>query len=40
MSSELYTIEAKAEGTPGQPAMLGPMMQSLLEDWFHLKLHR
>jgi uncharacterized protein (TIGR03435 family) len=39
-SSDLYTIEAKAEGTPGQPAMLGPMMQSLLEDRFHLKLHR
>lgn len=37
--SDLYTIEAKAEGTPGQPAMLGPMMQSLLEDRFHLKLH-
>jgi uncharacterized protein (TIGR03435 family) len=40
ISSDLYTIDAKAEGTPGQPAMLGPMMQSLLEDRFHLKLHR
>lgn len=40
ISSDLYTIEATAEGTPGQPAMLGPMMQSLLEDRFHLKLHR
>jgi len=40
VSSDYYTIEAKAEGTPGQPAMLGPMMQSLLEDRFHLKLHR
>jgi uncharacterized protein (TIGR03435 family) len=40
ISSDLYSIEAKAEGTPGQPAMLGPMMQSLLEDRFHLKLHR
>jgi hypothetical protein len=40
ISSDLYTIEAVAEGTPGQPAMLGPMMQSLLEDRFHLKLHR
>ena len=39
ISSDLYTIEAKAEGTSGQPAMLGPMMQSLLEDRFHLKLH-
>ena len=40
ISSDLYTIDAKAEGAPGQPAMLGPMMQSLLEDRFHLKLHR
>ena len=40
ISSDLYSIEAKAEGTPGQPAMLGPMMQALLEDRFHLKLHR
>ena len=40
VSSDLYKIDAKAEGAPGQPAMLGPMMQSLLEDRFHLKLHR
>ena len=40
ITSDLYTIDAKAEGAPGQPAMLGPMMQSLLEDRFHLKLHR
>jgi len=40
ISSDLYTIEAMAEGSPGQPVMLGPMMQSLLEDRFHLKLHR
>jgi uncharacterized protein (TIGR03435 family) len=40
ISSDLYTIEAKAEGAPGQAMMLGPMMQSLLEDRFHLKLHR
>jgi uncharacterized protein (TIGR03435 family) len=40
ISSNLYTVDAKAEGAPGQPAMLGPMMQSLLEDRFHLKLHR
>ena len=40
ISSDLYTIDAKAEGAPGQPWMLGPMMQSLLEDRFHLKLHR
>jgi len=40
LSTDLYTIEAAADGTPGQPAMLGPMMQSMLEDRFHLKLHR
>jgi uncharacterized protein (TIGR03435 family) len=37
--SDLYTIEAKAEGTPSPGTMLGPMMQALLEDRFHLKLH-
>jgi uncharacterized protein (TIGR03435 family) len=40
ISSDRYTIEARAEGTPGQPMMLGPMMQSLLEDRFRLKIHR
>lgn len=40
LSSDLYSIEATAEGAPGQPAMLGPMMQSLLEERFKLKLHR
>ena len=40
LSSERYTVEARADGTPGQPIMLGPMMQSLFEDRFHLKLHR
>ena len=40
VSSDLFTIEATAEGAPGQPMMLGPMMQSLLEERFHLKLHR
>ncbi len=40
ISSDHYTIEATAEGTPGQAMMLGPMMESLLEDRFQLKLHR
>jgi uncharacterized protein (TIGR03435 family) len=40
ISSDLYTIDAKAEGAPGQPAMLGPMMQALLEERFLLKLHK
>jgi uncharacterized protein (TIGR03435 family) len=37
--TDLYTIEAKAEGTPNPGTMLGSMMQALLEDRFHLKLH-
>jgi uncharacterized protein (TIGR03435 family) len=38
-NSENYTIEAKAEGSPGQFMMRGPMLQSLLEDRFALKIH-
>jgi uncharacterized protein (TIGR03435 family) len=38
-SSERYTVEAKAEGSPGQMMMLGPMLQSLLENRFALKIH-
>jgi uncharacterized protein (TIGR03435 family) len=34
-----YQIEAKAEGTPGQYVMHGPMLQALLEDRFALKIH-
>jgi uncharacterized protein (TIGR03435 family) len=37
--SERYTIEAKAEGTPGQHMMLGPMLQTILADRFRLKVH-
>ena len=37
-NSELYTIEAKAEGTPGQDMMHGPMLQALLESRFALKI--
>jgi len=37
--SERYTIEAKAQGSPGQPMMRGPMLQTLLEDRFRLKVH-
>ena len=39
-SSERYTIEAKAQGSPGQTMMWGPMMQALLADRFHLKVHK
>jgi len=40
LESDLYTIEAKAEGTPTEETMQGPMLQSLLEDRFQLKTHR
>ncbi len=38
--SELFQITAKAEGAPGRDTMTGPMMQSLLEYRFKLKIHR
>ena len=37
--SERYTIEAKAQGTPGVGIMRGPMLRTLLEDRFALKVH-
>jgi bla regulator protein BlaR1 len=39
VTSDLYTIDAKAEGLASRPAMFGPMLQSLLADRFGLKLH-
>jgi uncharacterized protein (TIGR03435 family) len=39
VSSDLYTVEAKAEGNSNKPTMFGPMLQSLLDDRFGLKLH-
>ncbi|SPE36847.1 putative Antirepressor regulating drug resistance protein [Candidatus Sulfopaludibacter sp. SbA3] len=38
--SASYDINARAEGNPTVPMMLGPMMQKLLEDRFQLKIHR
>ncbi|MBI1790189.1 MAG: TIGR03435 family protein [Acidobacteria bacterium] len=38
--SELYNINAKAEGIPNEQVMQGPMLQALLEDRFKLKIHR
>jgi bla regulator protein BlaR1 len=38
--SELYDINAKAEGNPNAEMMQGPMLQALLEDRFQLKIHR
>jgi len=40
ITSERYTIEAKAAGTPSREVMQGPMLQALLEDRFKLKIHR
>jgi uncharacterized protein (TIGR03435 family) len=40
MSSDFYTIAAKAEGAPGQEMMRGPMMKTLLEERFGLRIHR
>ncbi len=36
--SERYTVDAKAEGSPGQMVMRGPMLQALLESRFALKV--
>jgi uncharacterized protein (TIGR03435 family) len=38
--SEVFRVNAKAEGTPGQDIMRGPMLRRLLEDRFQLKVHR
>jgi uncharacterized protein (TIGR03435 family) len=39
IKSERYTIIASAAGDPGEGMMAGPMLQQVLEDRFHLKLH-
>ena len=40
IDSDLYRIEAKTEGAPGNETLRGPMMKALLEDRFMLKIHR
>jgi uncharacterized protein (TIGR03435 family) len=40
INSERYDVKAKAEGIQNQILMHGPMLQSLLEDRFKLKIHR
>jgi uncharacterized protein (TIGR03435 family) len=40
INSDRYQIDALAEDTPAKEMMNGPMLQALLEDRFHLKLHR
>ncbi len=39
ITSERYTIEAKAPGLPGREIMIGSMMRALLEDRFKLRTH-
>jgi bla regulator protein blaR1 len=38
--SERFSIDAKADGHPSIQMMQGPMMQTILEDRFKLKIHR
>ena len=38
--SERFAIDAKADGHPTIQMMQGPMMQTILEDRFKLKIHR
>jgi uncharacterized protein (TIGR03435 family) len=40
VKSARFEIDAKAEGPVGRSIMQGPMIQSLLADRFHLKIHR
>jgi bla regulator protein blaR1 len=40
LTSEVYQIEAKAEGNPPLAVMMGPMLQALFEDRLKLKVHR
>jgi uncharacterized protein (TIGR03435 family) len=40
IDSDRFDIEAKAEGTPQNEMLAGPMLQTLLEDRFKLKVHR
>jgi uncharacterized protein (TIGR03435 family) len=40
INSERYTINAKAEGNVTEEMMQGPMLQSLLEDRFKLKIRK
>jgi uncharacterized protein (TIGR03435 family) len=40
INSVRYTIEAKAEDAQSDGMMMGPMLQTLLDDRFKLKIHR
>lgn len=38
--SQMFRIDARAEGHPSREMMQGPMLQALLEDRFKLQIHR
>jgi len=38
--SDMYQINARAQGSPSREMMQGPMLQALLEDRFKLSIHR
>lgn len=40
LRSERFDIDATSDGQPSLLMMQGPMMQAVLEDRFHLKIHR
>lgn len=40
LDTELYDVNGIAEGTPALDQMAGPMLQSLLEERFHVKVHK
>src|SRR5262249_10312566 len=40
LDSDMFTIEATAEGITDRTVMMGPMLRALLEERFHLKTHR
>src|SRR5579862_81475 len=40
LDTDRYIIEAKTESDATSEMMQGPMLQALLEDRFHLKVHR
>lgn len=40
LDTDRYDVSAKAEGTPSQAQVTGPMLQALLEERFKVKVHR
>jgi uncharacterized protein (TIGR03435 family) len=40
LRDEMFVVEATAEGGADRDTMVGPMLRALLEERFHLKMHR